>query len=141
MLLDVPALVRGGSRGFTVLVVGELIALAVGAFVGVLGGLLFAMTAAAGPIAAGTVAVRPGPPAGVADTHKRRWYMAQGAFAGLLGYALTVPLRLMGGGRGAAELAFSIVASTALGAFGGRAVMQAGGEPGKSGKKGEYPSK
>jgi hypothetical protein len=127
VLLDVPAIVRGGSRGFSVLLVGELLALAVGAFVGALGGLLFAISAAAGPITAGTVAGRVGPP------------LVQGACAGLLAYGLTVPLRMLTGSRGIAELAFSVVASTALGALGGRTVARASGGSGQPNPEGDLP--
>ena len=114
-MLDGPAVVRGGSRGFTVLVVGELLALAVGLASDTLGGLLFAMSAAAGAVTAGTVAGRSDPP------------LPNGAAAGLLAYALTVPLRLMGGGLAASELAFSVMAATVLGGLGGRLTAQAAG--------------
>jgi hypothetical protein len=118
-MLDGPAVVRGGSRGFTVLVVGELLALLVGLASDSLGGLVFAMTAAAGAVAAGTIAGRTDPP------------LPNGAAAGLFAYVLTVPLRFMGGGPAGTELAFSVVAATVLGALGGRLAAQAAGrEPG-----------
>lgn len=107
-MLDVATVVRAGSRGFTVLLVGELIALAVGLVSGVLGGILFAMSAAAGPITAGTMAAGSDPP------------IPHGAAAGLLAYGLTVPLRYMTDGPEPTELVFSVVVSTALGALGAR---------------------
>jgi hypothetical protein len=114
-MLDGPGVVRGGSRGFTVLVVGELLALAVGLASEGLGGLLFAMSAAAGAVTAGTVAGRSDPP------------LPNGAAAGLFAYVLTIPLRLMGGGVAGTELAFSVVAATVLGGLGGRLAAQATG--------------
>lgn len=107
---------RGGSAGFTVLLVGELLALALGAVSASLGGLLFAVTAAAGPVTAGTAAgqARPAVPNGLA--------------AGLLAYGLTVPLRFMIGSRPeVTELVFSVVISAGLGAVGGRMAARAAG--------------
>ena len=112
-MLDVAAVVRAGSRGFTVLLVGELLALALGVLSGALGGILFAMSAAAGPITAGTLVAGSDPP------------IPHGAAAGLLAYALTVPLRYMTDGPGVPELVFSVVVSTALGALGARAASRA----------------
>jgi hypothetical protein len=117
-MFDGPAVVRGGSRGFTVLVVGELLALLVGMASESLGGLVFAMTAAAGAVTAGTLAGRSDPP------------LPNGAAAGLFAYVLTIPLRLMGDNLAPTELIFSVVAATVLGGFGARLAAQAAGREG-----------
>lgn len=116
-VLDAAAIVRGGSRGFTVFLVGELLALAVGVASGALGGLLFALSAAAGPVTAGMVA---GPHGGAPAP--------QGAAAGLLAYGLTVPLRFMTGDPAVTELIFSVVLSAGLGALGARLAAGATGQ-------------
>jgi hypothetical protein len=113
-MIDAPGVVRGGSRGFTVLVLGELVALAAGGISAGLGGLLLAVSAAAGAVSAGVVAGRTQPAP------------ANGAAAGLLAWLLTVPLRLIGGrGLAASEVVFSMVVGAVLGSFGGRMVAQA----------------
>jgi hypothetical protein len=83
--VDVPLVLRGASIGFTVLVVGELVALALATTAPGPASLLLGLTGAAGSVAAAFVAARSGPPA------------AQGALAALGAYLLTVPLRVMAG--------------------------------------------
>jgi hypothetical protein len=107
-MIDVAGVVRGASRGFSVFLVGELVAIAVGLVSGGLGSVVFALTAAAGPVTAGLLAARSGPP------------VIQGASAAVLAYVLTVPLRLAGPGLPASEAVFSVVVAAVLGAVAGR---------------------
>jgi hypothetical protein len=99
--VDVPLVIRGASVGFTVLVVGELVALAMATAAPGPASLLLALTGAAGSVAAAYAAARSGPPA------------AQGALAAVAAYLLTVPLRLMAGGvnplRVWMDLSFALV--------------------------------
>jgi hypothetical protein len=113
-MIDVAGVVRGASGGFSVLVVGELVAIAVGLVSGPVGGVVFALTAAAGPVTAGTLAARSGPP------------VLQGVLAAVLAYVLTVPLRLAGPGLPASEATFGVVAAAVLGAVAGRLAQRAG---------------
>lgn len=115
-MIDVAGVVRGASGGFSVLVVGELVAIAVGLVSGPVGGVVFALTAAAGPVTAGTLAARSGRPP-----------LLQSVLAAVLAYLLTVPLRLAGPGLPASEAAFGCVAAAALGAVAGRLVQRSGG--------------
>jgi len=110
--LVVPLIFRGASRGFIILVAGELAALALAAASSGLAAVLLALVGAVGPAVAGVTAGREGPPG------------VQGGLAGLGAYLLTVPLRLMvGGGLAAAEV---VVAPTFAAAVGGLAGRMAG---------------
>jgi hypothetical protein len=84
--VDVPLVLRGASVGFTVLVAGELIALALATAAPGPASLLLALTGAAGSVVAALVASRSGPPP------------TQGALAAAGAYLLTLPLRVMAGG-------------------------------------------
>lgn len=112
--IDAPGVVRGGSRGFTVLVVGELVALAASVISAGVGGFVLAVSAAAGAVTAGVVAGRAEPA------------QANGAAAAIAAWLLTVPLRLIGGaGLAGSEVVFSVVVGAVLGAFGARLVARA----------------
>ncbi len=114
-MIDVAGVFRGASRGFSVLLVGELVAIVVGLVSGPVGGVVFALTAAAGPVTAGILAAQSGPP------------VIQGASAAVLAYVLTVPLRLAGPGLPASEAVFSVVVAAVLGAVAGRMTRRTGG--------------
>lgn len=84
-LLDEAALVRGASKGFTVLVVGELAAPLVAGLGSTLGLLWLSLVGAAGFVTAGS-----------SIGHARSCWL-QGALAALTALSLTVPLRLLVG--------------------------------------------
>jgi hypothetical protein len=99
--VDVPLVIRGASVGFTVLMAGELIALALATAVPGPASLLLALTGAAGSVAAALVASRSGPPP------------TQGALAAAGAYLLTMPLRVVAGGinplRAYLDFSFAVV--------------------------------
>jgi hypothetical protein len=108
---DEVALVRGASTGFTVLLVGELLAPLAGQVNGTLGLLWVSMVGAAGFVTAGS---RIG-------TSASPWL--HGAVAALLALLLTVPLRLLVGVDSTAgwyRIAVSAVFSIIVGAIAGR---------------------
>jgi hypothetical protein len=101
--VDVPLVMRGASMGFTVLLVGEFVALALASAAPGPASLLLALTGAAGSVTAAYVAVRAGPPA------------AQGALAALGAYLLTVPLRILAGGINPLRLWLDLSFATVIG--------------------------
>jgi hypothetical protein len=83
-----PAVVRGASYGFTILLVGELLVLHV---LGLNDGLALYVIAALAYAAAGNRAVASGPQTSVRSSTK------DGAMAAFVAYALTIPLRVIAG--------------------------------------------
>jgi hypothetical protein len=83
-----PAVVRGASYGFTILLVGELLVLHV---LGLNDGLALYVIAALAYAAAGNRAVASGPQTCVRSSTK------DGAMAAFVAYALTIPLRVIAG--------------------------------------------
>ncbi|MDE0775873.1 hypothetical protein [Nocardioides sp.] len=109
--LDEVAMVRGASTGFTVLILGELLAPLAAQLNTTLGLLWVSMVGAAGFVVAGSRI-------GVASNP---WL--QGAITALAAFLLTVPLRLLVGidsGAGWYRLAVSAVFSIIVGAIAGR---------------------
>jgi hypothetical protein len=107
---DLPTLLRGASAGFTVLVLGELLAPLAGALSPVLAGLWLSLVGAAGFAVAGR---RIG--------HARRTVL-QGAAAALAALTLTLPLRLLAGTQVSPyALAVSAVFALVVGGLAGRA--------------------
>ncbi len=104
------ALAKGASSGFTVLLVGELLAPVAGAVSGVLAGLWLSLVGAAGFVVAGRrvgVARRP---------------VVQGAVAALAALTLTLPLRLLSrADQSPYAFAVSAVFALVVGALAGRA--------------------
>lgn len=112
-----PLVIRGASVGFTVLVVGELVALALATAAPGPASLLLALTGAAGSVAAAYVAARSGPPA------------AQGALAAVGAYLLTVPLRLMAGDVELLRLWMDFSFAVAIGWVAGRKLGRSADSP------------
>lgn len=122
-VLDEAALVRGASAGFTVLLIGELLAPVASQVNGTLGLLWVSMVGAAGFVTAGVrigAAVKP-------------WI--QGALAAFAAFALTIPLRLLVGLEGSQDLyrvSVSAVFSLVVGALAGRGAGIAARRPARS---------
>lgn len=107
---DLSALAKGASTGFTVLVLGELLAPLAGAVSSVLAGLWLSLVGAAGFAVAGRRV-------GLA-----RRVLLQGSVAALTALTLTLPLRLLSGAQ-QSPYAFAVSAVFALvvGGLAGRA--------------------
>jgi hypothetical protein len=99
-----PAVVRGASYGFTILLVGELLVLHV---LGLNDGLALYVIAALAYAAAGNRAVASGPQTSVRSSTK------DGAMAAFVAYGLTIPLRVIAG-DGIPVLATAVALAFAL---------------------------
>jgi hypothetical protein len=86
-----PDVVAGASRGFTILLVGELLVLLVSAFLPGLAAPGISAVAATAFVLGARRGVRHAPP------DDRRGNVRRGALAALGAYGLTVPLAIMGG--------------------------------------------
>lgn len=108
--LDVPELVKGASSGFTVLLLGELLAPVAGAVDATLGGLWLSLVGATGYVVAGS------------RVGSARRPVLQGVCAALLALGLTLPLRLIAGLNAPLwALLLSAVFAVAVGAAAGGA--------------------
>lgn len=107
---DLPALVRGASSGFTVLVLGELLLPLVGALSSTLAALWLSLVGAAGFVIAGR------------RVGRARRPLLQGGAAALGALTLTLPLRvLVDSPLGPLALLVGAVFAVAVGATSGRA--------------------
>lgn len=105
-----PAMVRGASSGFTVLVLGELLLPLVGMASPVLAGLWLSLVGATGFVIAGR------------KVGRARRPLLQGAAAALGALTLTLPLRaLVGSGTGGYALVVGAVFALLVGGLSGRA--------------------
>lgn len=106
--IDVPAAVRGGSTGFSILLIGGLLAPIVVTAVPALGGVWLTATAIVAFIVAG---MRVG---------SARWVLLHGAVAALLAYLLVLPLVLLNEtGRAPVQIALTIGTAIGVGALAG----------------------
>lgn len=107
---DVPALVKGASAGFTILVLGELLAPLAGALGGVVAGLWLSLVGAAGFVVAGR------------RVGRARKTLLQGSAAAVGALTLTLPLRLLAGAQQSAyAYLVSAVFAVVVGGLAGRA--------------------
>lgn len=108
--IDIGALAKGASSGFTVLVLGELLSPLAGAVSELLAGLWLSLVGAAGFVVAGRRV-------GLA-----RRALVQGAVAALAALTLTLPLRLLSRSEQSPyAFAVSAVFAVVVGALAGRA--------------------
>lgn len=107
---DVSALVKGASAGFTILILGELLAPLAGALGGLVAGLWLSLVGAAGFAVAGR------------RVGRARKTLMQGAAAALGALTLTLPLRLLAGAQQSAyAFAVTAVFAVVIGGLSGRA--------------------
>lgn len=106
-LVDAPALVRGASTGFTVLVIGGLTAPLGARLMPVTGAVWLPLVAVvAFAVAGAKIGTAPRPP-------------LHGAIAALAAYLLVLPLVFLGGGAYGSQLAVTAAAALLIGAIAG----------------------